>query len=194
MGIGRHGSNFDHRTRGLGYIVEPSRKLESKFLKTKALEGINHFADSEMKSRDHAVERRIEEVIKILDPWFYVLEPPSKANLISRSPTAEIILFPLAPFLGFMTGVLLMVFTSAGKLRAFERVFVCGFLGCFVTLGSAFLVRQPGGIVPGMVYYSASLGFAVSALVAGLKPYWFTETVRGTKPGEKFHPPFFGRG
>lgn len=178
-----------------GWVVaEPSQKIENKFLRPKALERIDHFSDTEMKSREYAVERRIEEVIRILDPWFYLLEPPSKGNLVSRSPTAEIIVFLLAPFLGFMTGVSCMAFTAVGKWRPFERAFVCGLLGCFVALGSAFLVRQPGGIVPGMVYYSASLGFILSALVAGLKPYWFTETVRGRKPGEKFHQPFFGRG
>ncbi len=114
--------------------------------------------------------------------------------MFTRSPTAEIILFPGAPFLGSMVGVILMVFTSARKLRALGRFLVCGFLGCFVALTAAFLVRQRGDIVPGMLYYSASVSFIVSALIGGSKPYWFTETVRGRRPGEEIHPPFFGRG
>ena len=32
----------------------------------------------------------------------------------------------------------------------------------------------------------AVLSFIVGALVGGLKPFWFTDTVRGRKPGEKF--------
>ena len=45
-----------------------------------------------------------------------------------------------------------------------------------------------------MLYYSAVLSFVVGALVGGLRPFWFTDTVRGRKPGEKIHQPFFGRG
>jgi uncharacterized membrane protein YgcG len=177
-------------------IAEPSQKLEGKFLEPRALERINHFFNGEFNNREVAVERRVQEVLKILDPWLYVLDPPStNLNLVlARSPTAEIILFPMAPFLGFMTGVMLMAFTSAGELRACGRFLVCGFLGCFVAVITAFLVRQPGGIAPGMLYYSAGLSFVVSALIGGLRPFWFTDKVRGRKAGEKMHPPFFGRG
>lgn len=176
-------------------IAEPSQKVEKKFLKPGALERINHFFPGEFKNREGTVEGRVEAVLEILDPWLYVLDSPSKDLIFfAHSPTAEIILFPLAPFLGFMTGVMLMVFTPAGELPVFERFLVCGFLGCFVALATALLVRQPGGIAPGMLYYSATLSFAVSALIGGLRPYWFTYTVRGRKAGEKIHPPFFGRG
>jgi len=177
-------------------IAEPSQKLEEKFLKPRALATIKHFFPPEFRNREAAVERRVEAVVKILDPWFYVLDPPSTNPILLfvHSPTAEIILFPGAPFLGFMTGVMLMAFTAAGQLPASERVLVCGFLGCFVVVVTAFLVRQPGGIAPGMLYYSAGISFGVSALIGGLRPYWFTDTVRGRKAGEKIHPPFFGRG
>lgn len=52
-------------------------------------------------------------------PWFYRLDPPSVYIDFPfiRRPTAEKILFPLAPFLGVMTGIALMAFTSAGDLR-----------------------------------------------------------------------------
>ena len=175
-------------------IAEPSQKVEKKFLKVEALNRINHFFPGEFQYREAAIERRVEAVLEILDPWFYVLDPPRDLNVFARSPTAEIILFPAAPLLGFMVGVILMAFTSAGKLRASGRFLVCGFLGCVVALATAFLVRQPGGIAPGMLYYSVGLSFAVSALIGGLRPYWFTDTARGRKPGEKIHPPFFGRG
>ena len=159
--------------------VEPSQKVERKFSEPAALQRIRHFRDSELRYRENAVERRIEAVVEILDPWFYVFEGV-------RSPTAEIILFPLAPLLGFMGGLILMVFTPWGELRVFARFLLCGFLGCFVAVTTAFLVRQPGGIATGMVCYSAVLGFVVSSLVGVLRPFWFTETVRGRKPGEKF--------
>jgi hypothetical protein len=81
-----------------------------------------------------------------------------------------------------MVGLILMAFTPWGNSGTPARFLACGFLGCFVTVATAFLVRQPGGIAPGMVGYSAVLGFVVSALVGVLKPFWFTETVRGRKP------------
>ena len=177
-------------------IAEPSQKLEKKFLQPKALDRINHFSEGEFRYREPAVEQRVQAVVEILDPWFYVLDPPSASRdfVFARLPTAEIILFPGAPLLGFMVGVMLMAFTSAGKLHAYGRFLLSGFLGCFVTIAAAFLLRQPGGIAPGMLYYSAVLSFVVGALVGGLKPFWFTDIVRGRKHGEKIHPPFFGRG
>lgn len=176
-------------------IAEPSQKVEKKFLKLGAIDRIKYFFPSESLRPEALVERRVEAVVEILDPWLYVLDPPHKElNLFTRSPTAEIILFPGAPFLGFMVGVISVVFTFAGKLPPFGRFLVCGLLGCVVALAAAFFVRQPGGIVPGMLYYSVASSFVVSALIGGLKPYWFTETVRGRKPGDKIHPPFFGRG
>ena len=131
-------------------IVEPGQKVEKKFLQPKALDRIHHFYKSEFDYREHAVESRVEAVLEILDPWFYVLDPPS-ANpdlIFVRSPTAEIILLPLVPFLGFMTGVILMAFTPLGELRAPGRFLVGGFLGCLVAIATAFIVRQPGGMAP----------------------------------------------
>jgi uncharacterized membrane protein YgcG len=177
-------------------IVEPSPKIEKKFLTTWAAERIDGISERESKNREIALERRLQALIEIIDPWFYVLDPPS-ANpdfVFYRSPTAEIILFPMAPFLGLMVGAALMVFTSAGGLRAGGRFASGGFVGCLITVIAAFLVRQRGGIAPGMLYYSASISFVVSALVGVLRPFWFTEIIRGRKPGEKMHPPFFGRG
>jgi TPM domain len=135
--------------------VEPSQKVERKFSEPAALQRIRHFRDSELRYRENAVERRIEAVVEILDPWFYVFEGV-------RSPTAEIILFPLAPLLWFMGGLILMVFTPWGELRVFARFLLCGFLGCFVAVTTAFLVRQPGGIAP---VWSVTALFWASLLV-----------------------------
>src|SRR5215469_4131216 len=177
-------------------IVEPSKKVERKFYGRGLLDRIEHFSEGELREHEAAVERRVEALLEILDPWFHVLDPPAAkmGPMFARTPIAETILFPLAPFLGLMVGAALMAFTSAGQLRTSGRFLVSGFVGCFVAVAAAFVVRQPGGIVPGMLYYSAVLGFLVSALVGGLRPFWFNDKVRGTKPGEKIHPPFFGRG
>jgi hypothetical protein len=177
-------------------IAEPSQTIEEKFSKSAAVEKITHFEPRSPERRELAVEHRVQAVVEVLDRWFYVLDPPSSEynSILIRPPTAEVIMFPFAPFLGLMTGILLMAFTSAGKVFAFGRLIICGFMGCVVALAAAFMVRQPGGIIPGMLYYSALTGFIVSALVGALKPCWFTDTVRGRKPGEWMHPPFFGKG
>jgi uncharacterized membrane protein YgcG len=174
-------------------IAEPSQKIESKFLKPGALDSIRHFEESE-SDRQLAVESRVEKVVQILDPWFYVLDQPSDARLVSRFPTGEIILFGLAPYLGLMSGIVLIAFTAAGQLSILGRILVCAVVGCFIASAAAFVIRQPGGIVLGMVYYSGASGCVISALIGALKPYWFTDTVRGRKPGEWIHPPFHGRG
>jgi len=177
-------------------IVEPSQKIEKKFLTAWAAQRIDHFYEGESRDREMAIERRVQAVLEIIDPWFYMLDPPSTRPVLglSRAPTAEIILFPLAPFLGLTAGVVLMAFTSAGGLRASGRSLVGGSVGCFIAVTTVFLIRQRGGIVPGMLYYSAGISFVIGALVGVLRPFWFNETIRGRKPGEKMHPPFFGRG
>jgi len=149
-----------------------------------------------LREHEAAVERRVEALLEILDPWFHVLDPPAAkmGPMFARTPIAETILFPLAPFLGLMVGALLMALTSAGQLGTSGRFLVSGFAGCFVAVAAAFVVRQPGGVVPGTLYYSAALGFIISGLIGVLRPFWFDYKVRGTKPGEKIHPPFFGRG
>jgi hypothetical protein len=176
-------------------IAEPSQGIEQKFLRPGALAKIHHIDDGSDR-RELAVERRIHAVLEILDPWLYVLKPPATNPelLFARFPTAEMIVFPLAPFLGFMAGVMLMAFTAAGELPAFNRFLVCGCVGSVVAVLAAFLVRQPGGIAPGMLYYSAVVSFVVSVLIGTLRPYWFSDKVRGRRPGEKIHAPFFGKG
>ena len=114
-------------------IVEPSKKVERKFLRPGALERIEHFSEGELREHEAAVERRVEAVLEILDPWFHVLDPPAaKLNpMFARTPIAEIILFPLAPFLGLMVGAALMAFTSAGQLRTLRKIFGVWLRGMF---------------------------------------------------------------
>jgi uncharacterized membrane protein YgcG len=175
-------------------IAEPSQQIEQKFLKPGAPAKIHHFYKGEFQNPEAAVEQRVQVMVEILDPWLYVLDPPvtNPELVLARFPTAEMILFPLAPFLGFMAGVMLMAFTAAGGLSAFNRFFVCGFVGSAVAVVAAFLVRQPGGIPPGMLVYSAALSFVISASIGTLRPYWFTEKIRGRSANQTIHPPFIG--
>ena len=177
-------------------IVEPSQKLEKKFLTSWAAQRIEHLFKGESQNREHAIERRVQAVLEIIDPWFYVLDPPSTNSALglSRPPTAEIILFPLAPLLGLVVGAVLMAFTSAGNLPTLGRFFVSGILACVVVLVTAFLIRQRGEIAPGIICYGAIASFLVGAIVGITRPFWFVDTIRGRKPGEKIHPPFYGIG
>jgi uncharacterized membrane protein YgcG len=137
---------------------------------------------------DKIVERAVHDVLVLINDWFYMLEPPTGRSsidaLLTRSSKAEVILFPLAPFLALMTGIILMAFTSAGGLPWATRLFVSGCLGCLVAVATAFLLRQSGGILPGILYYSAVMGFFVSAAIGALKPLWFNDKFTGRKPGE----------
>jgi hypothetical protein len=178
--------------------IATSKNLSRKFWGLRAESQIQSLFHRYSKNTELAVERVVHLLLAIINPWFYTLDPPSVNSgfgvLLVRSPTAEIILFPLAPLLGLAVGAVLMAFTSAGNLPNVVRCFVSGCMGCVVVVVTAFLIRQPGGISPGMVYYGASIGFLVSAIVGITRPFWFVDTIRGKKAGDKFHPPFYGRG
>jgi uncharacterized membrane protein YgcG len=178
--------------------IATSKNLSRKFWGLRAETQIQSLFHRYSKNTDVAVERVVHLLLAIINPWFYNLDPPSVYSkfgvLLVRSPTAEIILFPLAPLLGLAVGAVLMVFTSAGNLPNMARFFVSGCMGCVVVVVTALFIRQPGGIAPGMVYYGASIGFLVSAIVGITRPFWFVDTIRGRKAGEKFHPPFYGGG
>jgi uncharacterized membrane protein YgcG len=137
-----------------------------------------------LKQPELAVETGLNAILNGIDRWFYVLDwpsPPFDSLAFVRSPTAEIILFATAPLFGLMTGLVLMAFTSAGTLPWLGRFFVSGYLGCCVVVVFTLLIRQPGGIVPGMFYYGASMGFAVSGTVGALRPFWFNDAFKGKK-------------
>ena len=114
-------------------IVEPSIKVEQKFLRPGALDRIERFSEGELREHEAAVERRVEALLEILDPWFHVLDPPAAkmGPMFARTPIAETILFPLAPFLGLMVGAALMAFTSAGQLRTLRKIFGVWLRGMF---------------------------------------------------------------
>lgn len=134
-----------------------------------------------------AIEYVLHAVLELIDPWFYVLEPSAYLGagaLFVRLPTAEIILLLSAPLLGLMTGIVIMAFTSAGGLPGGRRLLVSGCLGCLVVAATAFLIRQPGGILPGMIYFSAGIGFVVSGAVGALRPFWINDAFKGRKSGE----------
>lgn len=185
-------------TKNAQVAIATSRNLSRKFWGLRAESQIQSLFHRYSKNTEVAVEHVVHLLLAIINPWFYNLDPPSVYSkfgvLLVRSPTAEIILFPLAPLLGLAVGAVLMAFTSAGNLPNVTRFFVSGCMGCVVVVVTAFVIRQPGGILPGMVYYGASIGFLVSAIVGITRPFWFVETIRGREAGEKFHPPFYGRG
>jgi uncharacterized membrane protein YgcG len=133
------------------------------------------------KEPEQAIECIVNAVLVAIDPWFYVLPSPGPnvpASLV-RFPTAEIILMPLAPFAGLMVGIILMAFTSAGNFPWLGRFFLSGYLACFIVVGIAFAIRQPGGILPGMLYYSAIMSFLVGGSVGALRTHWFADTFKG---------------
>ena len=131
---------------------------------------LEHRAKNSGTTIEYIVEDALHKLLARIDPWFYKLDPPSAYSGVDfpfiRLPTAEIILFPLAPFLGVMTGIALMAFTSAGGLTGIGRFFVSGCLGCLVVVATVFLIRQPGGISPGMFYYGVGMG------LCGVRSCW----------------------
>jgi hypothetical protein len=142
------------------------------------------FTENAFKQPEMAVEIGLDAILSVIDRWFYVLDWPAPAFnslVFVRSPTAEIILFATAPIFGLMTGFVLMAFTSAGRLPWLGRFFVSGYLGCCIVVVFTFLIRQRGGIVLGMFYYGAAMGFGVSGIVGALRPFWFNNAFKGKK-------------
>jgi hypothetical protein len=175
--------------------IASSTNLRRKFSGSRAEYEIQNTLRQMAKQPEVAMEYVVHQVLARIDLWFYVLEPPAVHSdpdlLFVRSPMAEIILFPLAPFLGLMTGLVLMAFTTAGELPALGRFFVSGYAGCLVVVAAVFLIRQPGGISPGMFYYGVGASFVVSAAVGGLRPFWFNEQFKGRKAGDLTGPLYF---
>jgi hypothetical protein len=175
-------------TQNSQVAIATSRNLRSKFsgLQVKYQNMLQQYRGH--REWNVEVESAVDAVLTRIDPWFYVLDPPSVYSgtgiHIIRSPTAEIILFPLAPLVGLMTGIVLMAFTSIGGLPVVPRFFVSGSLGCLVIAATSFLIRQRGGISPGILYYAAGIGFVVSAAVGALRPFWFTDKFKGRRAGE----------
>jgi uncharacterized membrane protein YgcG len=179
--------------------IATSKNLRGTFSRFRTQRKIENMMREFAKEPEITVEYVVDAILSRIDRWFYVLDPPSPSIasyfVLVRSPTAEIILLPTAPLLGLMTGLVLMAFTSAGRLPWLARFFVSGYLGCAIVIVVTFIIRQPGGILPGMFYYGAAMGFAVSGTVGALRPLWFSDTFRG-KTSNKWWagPVYFRRG
>ncbi len=185
-------------TQDARVAIATSKNLHRMFSRFQVERNIENILQQNAKQPEMAVECALDAILNRIDRWFYVLDPPSPAfgsSLLVRSPMAEMILLPAAPLLGLMTGLVLMAFTSAGTLPWLARFFVSGYLGCSIVVVMTFMIRQPGGILPGMFFYATAMGFTVSGTVGALKPFWFTDTFKGKKSDEWWAGPVhFWRG
>lgn len=168
--------------------IATSGNLLRKLSGSKNENAIQDILQQRGKNPEVAIEYVVHAVLALIDPWFYVLESPSvllgSNAIFVRFPTAEIILFLSAPFLSALAGIILMAITPAGGLPGGRRFVASAGSGCLIVVAIAFLIRQPGGIVPGMFYFSAGIAFAVGGVVGALRPFWFNDSFKGRKPGE----------
>jgi hypothetical protein len=165
-----------------------SENLNRRFAQPKTItdveKALRRVGSPKYWDRYYKIESAVEDSVlwlnDTIDPLFYVLEPASTLEVRRlHSISAEMILFPFAPFAALMAGMTLMALTAAGSLSGFWRLLVAGFASCGVAIMAAFFLRQPGGIVPGAVVYSALSGFIVGGTVGALKPFWFNDKFRG---------------
>jgi uncharacterized membrane protein YgcG len=167
--------------------IATSENLNRKFLQPESITAI----EVELRrvgsrrndeTMEYAVEYSLEKIIQTVNPWFYVLDPPSgSAGNIFHPVTAEVVLFPLAPFSALMVGMILMALTPAGSLGSLARLILCSLAGSAIAITAAFLFRQPGGLVPGALFYAAAAGFTVSGVVGVLRPIWFADKFTGKR-------------
>jgi hypothetical protein len=132
-------------------------------------------------SMEWTVEFAVDSVIGTIDPWLYVLPPAQEFPWGFHSELAEIMLFPLAPLSALTLAIVLMAFTSTGRLGALNRTMASGSIGLLIAIAEAFLLRQSGGISPAGLYYSGIAGFTVAAAVGALKPFWFEDKFTGKR-------------
>lgn len=169
--------------------VASSENFRAKFDNSRTQRSLDILARGDKKDFHYYIERLLHRILEIMDPWFYVLDPPGGQTVrgpsLAHSPIGEFIMFPLAPILGFALGVGLMAFTSAGGAGPWARAFACGWFGAVVSAAAAMLVvRQPGGLIPGMLYYSIGAAFVTGASVGALRNFWFPDHYRGRMPKE----------
>ena len=134
-------------------------------------------------------EQIVHVILEHLDLWFYVLDPSKTSMFLVRHPIAEMILFVFAPVLALLTGISAIAFMPIRHFRRWSRFWVCGILGVCVAIVFAFIVRQPGGIYPGMFGYALGTGFAVSGIVGLMKNFWLYETFKGRQSGGWWNGP-----
>ena len=173
-------------TAGGGAAIKTSESLRARF--PKDVEA-NISTILQRSPQTYVAEQIVHVILEHLDLWFYVLEPSKVSMFLVRYPTAEMILLVFAPVLGLLTGISSTAFTPVRYLRQWSRFWACGIVGICVAIVFAFIVRQPGGIYPGMFGYALGMGFIVSGMVGLLKKFWLYETFKGRQPGGWWNGP-----
>jgi hypothetical protein len=172
---------------GGGAAVTTSEPLRARFPKPE-IEG-KITAMLQRRAQTDTPEEIVHVILEHLNLWFYVLDPSNTSRFLVRYPTAEMILLVFAPVLGLLTGISSIAFTPVRYLRQWSRFWVCGVVGVCVAFVFAWIVRQPGGIYPGMFGYALGMGFIVSGMVGLLKKYWLYETFKGRQSGGWWNGP-----
>jgi uncharacterized protein len=157
--------------------VETSGYFQDKFSEFEARQKVHAAFKRSLAANggERGMEAGVQAMMEVIDPWFSMLEPPSNTSglvPVLGTQVVAVIVVILAPVVGSLIGFLLIISTRVGKLQAWARLLSCGCCGSVVVVAMALLLRPAGGIAPGLVYYSASMGFIVSALIGGLSHYW----------------------
>ena len=166
---------------GGGAAIKTSENLRDRFPNADVEKKI--MAMLQGRSQIRNTEQVVHLILEHLNLWFYVLEPSKTSMYLVRYPTAEMILLVFAPIFGMLTGISSIAFTRLRYLRPGSRFWVCGVIGVCVVMVFVIIVRQPGGIYPGMFGYALGIGFLVSGIVGLLKRFWLYETFKGRQSG-----------
>ena len=175
-------------TTGDGSAIEMSETLRDRFPKQEGERKITAILRGR-SSQTLTTERIVHVILEHLNLWFYVLDPSKSSMFLVRFPTAEMVLLVFAPLLGLLTGISSVAFTPVRRLPGWSRVWVCGVIGVCVLMVFVFIVRQPGGIYPGMFWYALGMGFIVSGMIGLLKQFWLYETFKGRQSGGWWNGP-----
>jgi hypothetical protein len=170
-----------------GAAVKTSETLRARFPRQDVERKITVIL--QRRSHTFMTEKIVHVLLEHLDLWFYVLDPSKNSIFLVRYPTAEMILLVFAPVLALLTGISAIAFTPIRYLRRWSSFWVCGVLGICVAIVFAFIVRQPGGIYPGIFGYALGMGFIVSGMVGLLKNFWLYETFKGRQSGGWWNGP-----
>jgi hypothetical protein len=167
--------------------IKASEHLRARFPKSNVERKITSILQG--RSQTFTIEQIVHVIMEHLNLWFYVLDPSKISMFLVRYPTAEMILLVFAPVLGLLTGISSSAFTPVRYFRQWSRFWACGIVGICVAIVFAFIVRQPGGIYPGMFGYALGMGFIVSGIVGLLKKFWLYETFKGRQSGGWWNGP-----
>ena len=175
--------------------IETSRHFHRKFLEPETREKVQAAFKRSLAPNggERGMETGVQTLMEVIDPWFSVLDAPSKASglvPIFGTQVVALVIFILAPVLGLVTGFLLTISPPVGKLRSWARVVICGCAGSLVAVAMALVLRRLGGISLGILYYSAIAGSIASALTGGLSQFWLSERFTGRRKSEKISTPY----